>query len=114
MKLCVLTPSLLSFPLALVAAFTFGCASGGDKSGGAPPTDGGVDTGHPATDTGIGGACTPGFSTSQACGKCGKQTRTCSKGATWSDWTTCTGEKAGAAGKAGDTNPHVGGKCGQR
>ena len=56
--------------------------------------------------------CTPGKKDTRTCGKCGKQSRTCSSACKWGSWGSCAGEGACSA-NAKETQP-CGSKCGTR
>src|SRR5579859_6110614 len=100
MKLCVITPALVSI------AFALGCSAsnGKDNAPSGGDFDAGVDTGHGSADTGPLGECTPGFTNAQPCGSCGKQTHTCGSDAKWGAWSACTGEAKGAECMPGQTH----------
>jgi hypothetical protein len=103
-----------------------------DDGGGLPPSkiDGGVDT-TPGVDTNVtetdpdaiidtgtpgevGPSCTPGDIDNQACGKCGKQIRTCGPASTWNPWKPCQDEIAGADCSIGEVNTIDCGNCGKQ
>jgi N-acetylneuraminic acid mutarotase len=56
--------------------------------------------------------CTPLTTENRACGKCGTQTRTCSSGGVWNEWSVCTGEKSFSSCSIGDVRVNDCGKCG--
>jgi N-acetylneuraminic acid mutarotase len=62
-----------------------------------------------ATDS---GSCEPLTSENRACGKCGTQSRTCSSGGTWNEWTICSGEKTFSSCTIGEVRATDCGKCG--
>ncbi len=95
-------------PIAFFAsvAWLAGCGGGQDSSAFSP--DAGDDAFVPGNDdagadgsSDGGGACTPGKTDTQACGKCGSQLRVCNSDSKWSDWSACTGETGACV--AGET-----------
>jgi len=114
--------AFLSIPLLV------GCATS-DNAGDLPPpkrpvdaagvdTSGGKDTaaGDAEEDTSVedAGRCVPLTSSNRPCGKCGKQTRVCSPGGVWGEWSICADEKSFTSCSIGDVQVAACGNCGKQ
>jgi len=103
-----------SIALSLVAFGLVACASPDDS----PFTPNNPDTGVPGdTATDSPGetptpVCTPGDLDKRACGKCGKQIRSCGATGEWLAWKACEDEIADAECSIAETRSDVCGNCG--
>lgn len=69
-----------------------------------------IESGSTADTTPV---CTVGASETRPCGACGTQNHFCLPTGTWTDWTTCTGEKDGTECVVGEKRTSDCGNCGK-